>query len=478
MPSEEINQFSPSEKEFNPEIAPPEMVPPGVSPKEEADPEVKAAELLKARESPIRKFLPFLAVIGIGLLGFLFFKFFLPKLRGLPKMKEVTLTYWGLWEEKGVIEPMIAEFQKENPHIKINYLQQYYKDYRERLQSVLARGEGPDIFRFHNTWLPMFKNELAPVSPDVFDAASFEAIFYPVVKKDLRYGTNYYGIPLMFDGLSLFINSEIFEAAGKTPPTEWDELRKLAIDLRTPAEGSIQTAGAALGTTGNVDHWSDILALMMLQNGVDLANPTGELAEDALVFYTLFSTTDLVWDETLPPSTYAFATGRVAMYFAPSWRAFNIKEINPNLQFEIVPVPQLPGSKVSWASYWVEGVNKKSDYEKEAWEFLKFLSTKETMQKFYSEASKTRLFGEIPSRVDLADLYQSNPYVAPFLEQASYAQSWYLASRTWDNGINEKMIKYYEDAVNGVLGGGKAKEVLQTCAQGISQVLNQYQVSY
>ena len=194
--------------------------------------------------------------------------------------------------------------------------------------------------------------------------------------------------------------------------------------------------------------------------------------------YTLFSTTDLVWDETLPPSTYAFATGRVAMYFAPSWRAFNIKEINPNLQFKIVPVPQLPGSKISWASYWVEGVNKKSDYEKEAWKFLKFLSTKETMQKFYSEASKTRLFGEIPSRVDLADLYQSNPYVAPFLEQASYAQSWYLASRTWDNGINEKMIKYYEDAVNDVLGGKEAKEVLQTCAQGISQVLSQYQASY
>ena len=165
------------------------------------------------------------------------------------------------------------------------------------------------------------------------------------------------------------------------------------------------------------------------------------------------------------------------MYFAPSWRVFNIKEINPDLKFEIVPVPQLPGNKISWASYWVEGVSKKSEHQEEAWEFLKFLSKKETMQKLYSEESKVRLFGEIPPRVDMASLYQSDPHVAPFLEQAPYARSWYLASRTWDNGINEKMIKYFEDAVNAVLEGKTAKEALQTCAQGVSQVLSRYQAS-
>ncbi len=464
----------PEEKEVSPEIEPKEEL----APREEPDPEVKAAEFIKTRASPIKKLRP-IVVIGVVLLAlFLFFKFIFPRLRQVVSPQQVTLTYWGLWESEGVMESVMAEFEKEHSHIKIDYSSQYHKDYRERLQSALARGEGPDIFRFHNTWLPMFRNELAPMTPNVFDAASFEATFYPVVKKDLRYGANYYGVPLMFDCFSLFINSEIFKAAGKIPPKTWDELRKTAIELTVyDQNGRIKTAGVALGETGNVDHWSDILGLMMLQNGANLDNLTGSLAEDALVFYTLFSTTDRVWNKTLPPSTYAFATGKVAMYFAPSWRVFNIKEINPKLKFEIVVVPQLPGNKISWASYWVEGVSQKSEYQEEAWEFLKFLSKKETMEKLYSEESKTRAFGEIPSRVDMASLYQSDPHVAPFLEQAPYAQSWYLASRTWDNGINEKIIKYFEDAVNAVLGGKTTKEALQTCAQGVAQVLSRYQAS-
>jgi multiple sugar transport system substrate-binding protein len=445
----------------------------------EVAPEIKAKDFLKARESPIKKFLP---LIGIGLLIliliFVLLKF-ISIFRGIGGAKEVSLTYWGLWESESVLESIINDFQREFPHIKIEYSQQFHKDYRERLQSALARGEGPDIFRFHNTWLPMFRNELSSVPPEVFDSATYEATFYPVVKKDLRHEGSYFGVPLMFDGLALFVNSEIFETAGKTPPETWDDLRKTAIELTVyDSDGQIKTAGAALGETSNVDHWSDILGLMMFQNGADLVNPTDDLAEDALTFYTLFSTTDRVWDKTLPSSTYAFATGKVAMYFGPSWRIFNIKEINPNLQFEVFPVPQLPGTKISWATYWVEGVSQKSEHPKEAWEFLKFLSKKETMQKFYTEQSKVRLFGEIPSRVDLANLYLSNPYVGPFLEQASYAQSWYLSSRTWDNGLNEKVIKYFENAVNAVLEGETANKSLQTAAQGVSQILSQYRVSY
>jgi len=445
---------------------------------EMVSPEEKAAALLKSRESPLKKTLPFFLIVLGFLVLFLGYKFLLPKLRGLKKPKEVTLVYWGLWESKEVMEPVIAEFQKEHPHIKVEYLQKYPKDYREKLQSALAEGRGPDIFRFHNTWLPMFRNELTPVPEEVLSSGEFDSIFYPVAKKDLRLGGSYYGLPLMFDGLGLFINKEIFNSTGKTAPTTWDDLRKTAKELTVySTDGRIVRAGVALGETANVDHWSDILALMMLQNGADLSNPQGNLAEDALTFYTLFSTTDHVWDKTLPPSTYAFATGKLAMYFGPSWRVFEIKEINPQLSFEILPVPQLPGTKISWASYWVEGVSKKSEHQSEAWEFLKFLIKKETLQRLYTQESKVRLFGEIPSRQDMASLYQQDPFVAPFLNQASYAQSWYLSSRTWDNGINDKVIKYFEDAVNAVLEGKSAEESLKTCALGVAQVLSRYQVA-
>jgi len=451
--------------------------------------EEKAQEIIKSTRPSVKgiltKIFPFLLIILFLFLGF---RFILPKLKKVRQPQEVTIVYWGLWELKEVMEPIIAQFQQEYPDIKIDYSQQYHKDYRERLQSALARGEGPDIFRFHNTWLPMFKDELNPVPAEIKQAVNLETVFYPVIKKDICLDSECYGLPLMFDCLSLFINSEIFRTAGKTAPTTWDDLRKTAIELTVyDTTGRIKTAGVALGETSNVDHWSDILGLMMLQNNVDLTNPAfcGQKdgveicpGADALSFYSLFSTLDRVWDKTLPPSTYAFATGKVAMIFAPSWQIFNIKNVNPGLQFEVVPVPQLDEEKISWATYWVEGVNQKSQYKKEAWQFLEFLTQKDNLQKRYSQASQLRLFGEIPARTDMANLYTSNPYVAAFLEQAPYSQSWYLASRTWDNGINQKIIKYFEDAVNSNLQGTNAIEALQIAGQGVQQVLNQYQIRF
>ncbi len=427
--------------------------------------------------SKIKKILIFLLIfVVLAAVTGLAYRFLLP--RFLNQGKEVNLVYWGLWEEEKILEGAITEYQKTHPGVKITYERKSPKEYRERLQSALAREEGPDIFRFHNTWVPMLKNELAPVPASVFDAAGFEATFYPIARTDLRLGGNYVGVPLGIDGLGLYVNTELFRAAGKSPPKTWDELRQTALELTVrDSQGQIQIAGVALGRTENVDHWSDILALMMLQNGADLNNPVGNLAEDALTYFTIFSQVDKVWDKTLPSSTLAFAGGKLAMYFAPSWRVFDIKTLNPKLSFEIVPVPQLPETNVTWASYWVEGVSKKSAHQEAAWEFLKYLSSKETLQALYQTASQTRLFGEPYSRIDMANLLETQPYIGSYVKQAPTARSWYLASQTFDNGLNEKIIKYFQDAVNSVNQGKTATEALKVAASGVSQILAQYGLS-
>src|SRR4030067_2193673 len=127
---------------------------------------------------------------------------------------------------------------------------------------------------------------------------------------------------------------------------------------------------------------------MMLQNQVDLSKRKGQLTEDALGFFRSFGVVDKIWNNTLPPSTISFANGKVAMYFAPPWRAFEIKSINPNLRFKTVQLPQIPKeapsqANVSYATYWVEGVWTRSVNKDEAWKFLKFLSKKENLEKFY-----------------------------------------------------------------------------------------------
>jgi len=393
--------------------------------------------------------------------------------------KTVELTYWGLWEPPAVMEGVIAEFEKTHPGVKINYEQQSITDYRLRLQNALASGRGPDIFRFHNTWLPMFKGDLAPLPQSVVTQIDLETDFYPGGLEAVKAGNSFYGIPLMVDTLALFYNKDILAAANVGVPKTWDEFRQTAYQLTQRDEAKrIMVAGAALGAASNVDHWSDILGLMMLQNEVNLAGPYDEIARQAFDFFMVFSREDKVWDETLPASTIAFAGNKLAFYFGPSWRIISLRELNPNLNFGVAPVPQLPQipgqeKPVSWASFWVEGVSAKSQQQNLAFEFLTYLAQNETLERIFQAGSQVHYIGALYPRKSLASTLQNDPLLNPFLEQASYAKSWYLCSRTLDNGINDTIRKYFEDAINRSLSGGDP-QLKTTVSQGVASVLEKY----
>ncbi len=394
--------------------------------------------------------------------------------------KEVTITYWGLWEDGPVIQTAITDFQTANPKIKVQYVKQSPRQYRERLQAAITRGEGPDAFQFHNTWVPMLRSELSPAPATFMTFAEFGTTFYPVAASDLVGGQSIYGAPLMFDGLGLYYNEDLLTTAGVKPPTTWPELLEAVPSLTVKTDTQIMQSAIALGTTGNVENFSDIVGLMLMQNGARPATPTGKEAEDTLMFYRKFANpTDPVytWNETMDNSIYAFAMGKVAMIIAPSWRAFDVKQINANLHFKIAPVPQLPGNTVNWASYWVAGVSAKSKSQAAAWTFLKYLTGRTAMTKLYAEESKTRLFGEPYARVDLASTLSGDPYVGGYIQGAPTAKSFPLASRTFDNGINDKLIQYMTDAVNAVGQGTAPTSALQTAASGFSQVLTSYGIT-
>ena len=420
---------------------------------------------------------PFALFAVIGIIILIGLIFFVLKIFRKPKVpKEVDLSYWGLWEDEAIFTPIIESFQKEHPNIKISYQKHSPQDYRGRLIASIEKGEEPDILRFHNTWLPMFKDYLVSIPKKTMTSSQFEETFYPVAQKDLIFKNKYYGMPLEIDGLALFYNEEILNAAGFSPPASWEEFQNQALALTVKDEGGrIVTSGAALGTANNIEHFSDILGLIMLQSGVDLKKPNSQKGIEALTFYRMFAESPQnTWDETLDNSILAFAQGQVAMIFAPSWQIFVIQAINPDLAFKVASVPQLPGVNITWASYWVEGVSSKSKNQEAAWEFLKYLTSRETMTAFYTEAAKTRLFGEPYSRVDLASTLLNDPYVGPFISQAQNAQSFYLCSRTFDDGINDRIIQYFEDAVNSLSLGTSIESALETAAKGVQQVLGDY----
>ncbi|MCL4208343.1 extracellular solute-binding protein [Patescibacteria group bacterium] len=390
--------------------------------------------------------------------------------------KKIQITYWGLWELSATMEQIFSDFEKANPGVEVIYQVQSHVDYRQRLQTAIASGNGPDLFRYHASWVPMLSAELASLPSKIMSVNEFQQTFYPVAVQQLQYGGQIVGVPLMYDGLGLYYNTEVLSTAGVEPPKTWVELKSLASRLTIRNGNEIKRAGLAIGNASTTEHFADIIGLLMLQNGADPKNLTSKEAQDAMVFYTNFVSKDKVWDEKLPTSTVAFARGDAAMMLAPSWRAHEVMALNPNLKFGITTVPTLGEQKISWATYWAEGVSNKSKNQEMAWQLIKYMSSKEVMQKMYAEQAKTRAFGEIYSRIDLADSLASDPYVAPFLADAPYAKGWYLSSYTHDNGLNDNLIKYYQDAVNALVLGKNLETTMETLSLGSQQVLRQYKI--
>lgn len=364
------------------------------------------------------------------------------------------IVWWGIQNDASVYSPLIEEFQKNNPGIKIKYVRQSSTDYRERLTNALAVGKGPDVFEIHSSWPPMFRNDLSPLPASVMTNEEFSKSFYPVIATDLTQDGKIVGMPLEFDALTLFINDGIFAAAAKTPPVTWDDLRSLASELtERNDQGLITQSGVALGITKNIDYWPEIMGLMMFQNITNPGKPTGKRAEDALSFYASFKSA-LVWDDRLPVSTTAFGKGLLAMYFGPLRRVPEILRIDPGLRFRTVPLPQIPkGSPedpdFSYATYWVEGVWAKSSNSADAWKFLKFLSERESLQKLNQNIKAVRKIEAVFPRPDMNSVFTNHSILGSVVFMAPSAKSFYLAYDTSDgvSGLNSQVNKLYEDLI-------------------------------
>jgi len=390
---------------------------------------------------------------------------------------DISLEYWGLFEPESVFADIIADYEKEHPRIKINYTQKTFTDldqYKTTLQIRTQQGTGPDIFRMHASWVNDLAEYLSPTPSDVMTAGQFKDIFYPVAYDSLVYNDNIYGIPLMYDGLALFYDPVRLEAANLDPPETWEEFREAAVVLTERDEESkkIIRSGAALGVASNVAHASDIFGLMLAQNGVSY--PDGldsKKGEDVLTYYALYNTTDKVWDASFPNSLQAFANGQTAMIFAPSWRAFDILSYNPRLNYKVVPVPQIPRyeeryGRVSWASFWAESVSSKCAHPEEAWEFIKYLSSKEVQQKLYANEAVLRPFGELYSRRGLKDALMGDATAKAFLQDADVAVMWPIADASGQSE-NVTAVKTAIDSLQKNVSEGSAMRLLKSKLTGV-----------
>ncbi len=379
---------------------------------------------------------------------------------------EKSLVIYNMYDNKDIFEPMIQEYFKENPYVRVDYYEfDNFKEYEKRILNELAEGEGPDIFAMPNSWFIKNKKKLSTMPSSEGNPTAFRTIFVEAAANDLITTDNngveqVYGLPLYVDTLGIYYNKDHFEDAIPTrgkPASTWDGIKNdvYLLTKEGASANSFEVSGIALGVTENVSNALDVLFAMMIQYGdvfydesmskatfASYTSGSGRPSTEAVNLFTSFADSSqkyYAWNE-YQASNYdkgdisAFAAGEVSMIFGYAGTYEEILSERSRLkanQVDVIdigsiasaPMPQIEDPAVStekrdtYAEYFAFGVSRNSEYPDVAWNFLTSLSTPNNASTYFDATHRpTSLRNLIPDQ-------SKDPMYGTFVKQVGYAET-------------------------------------------------------
>lgn len=367
--------------------------------------------------------------------------------------KSATLTFWGFDDER-IWDEILRSSKDENPRVTINYKRKTLENFESDLLNAIARGDSPDIFILPSEYLKKFEDKISPAPSLLITEREIVQQFINASAQFLTHKKEVLGIPLYADPLVLYWNKDLFtREAIALPPATWDEF--LAISQKITKKdnaGNISTAGAAVGRAKNIKNAPAILTALFLQSGEKIIDGEGEIvlgesvrageimlrpAESALRFFLEFSDSEKVsrsWISSFPEAGDLFLSGKLGMYIGFSSEYETMKKKNPHISIGVSHLPILNGQKATYGSIFTPAVPLASHNYMPAWQFIKFLTRKET-SKLYSDLK----MNSSPRR-DLFSLYQSDPVRSVFAESG-------LSLTTWPNPDPQKIDTIFRELI-------------------------------
>jgi ABC-type glycerol-3-phosphate transport system substrate-binding protein len=402
----------------------------------------------------------------------------------------VELTYYKMFDDKEIFEPIIAEFESNHPGLKIHYRKfSDFKDYQNTILNEMAEGRGPDIFSMQNTWFQSNHKKLNPMpksmvpeetSPEEVFASMFVDVAYKdLVREDDENIKQVYGLPMTVDTLALYYNRSHFEdripAKGR-PSTTWEGIKEdvFLLNKIDPDFGNLEVGGIAMGLSENISRAIDILFLLFLQNNLEFYNENlsqaifarnqggttsypGPEALDLFMSFSDESQRHYSWNNFLTDINSgeneldAFARGRVSMLIGYSFthddivnkinvlRSRGATTINPS-DIRIATIPQMFNPEVStqkrvtYANYFAETVSRNSEHPDLAWKFLVELTSKNNLEYYFEKTKKPT------SRRDMIEEQQRDPIYGIFASQIGFAESFPIINYYEYKDIFENVI--------------------------------------
>ncbi|MDD3861871.1 MAG: extracellular solute-binding protein [Candidatus Gracilibacteria bacterium] len=415
-----------------------------------------------------KNFKKIVAIAMIFVIGLTFFGCRKKEAEITKKVEVVKLTYYKPFEDSEAIEPLINEYMSKNPGVEINFRKfSDFDEYQKVVLSEMAEGKGPDLFAMPNWWYASNTGKISPLPDTMGTVSDFESVFAAVARKDLVRvdedgAEQVYALPLGIDTLALYYNKDHFEDRipdrGR-PSKTWEGIKEDVVFLNKAGLGNyaFDVSGIAMGRGDNIGRAVDILYLLFLQYGASFYNSNvsestfaarheGVLTYpglEALNLYSSFadpSRKHYSWAETSADSDSAekeidaFAMGEVSMIIGYAYtyddvvnridvlKAKGVQTMDKN-SIRITEVPQVydpdtsKSKRVTYASYFAETVSRNCERPDIAWDFLIFLTSKDSLDKYF-KSTKTPT-----SRRDMIVSQSKDPVYGSFARQIGYAES-------------------------------------------------------
>jgi sn-glycerol 3-phosphate transport system substrate-binding protein len=385
-----------------------------------------------------------------------------------------------------IIDGYAADFEKENPGIKINAI--YAGTYQDTLVKALTAfksGAPPDIAVLLSTDMFTLIDEdaIAPFDELLKTDAdkAWEKSFFPAFMENSQTGGKTWGIPFQRSTVVMFWNKDAFKAAGLDPdnaPGTWDELVADGGKLvKRDASGGVGQWGIEIPSTG-FPYW--LFQGLTTANDVRLMNAAGTetyfdkpAVVDALQFWVDLSRKYKIQPEgtiewgTTPKD---FFERKTAIMWTSTGNLTNVRS-NAGFPFGVAMLPahQGRGSATGGGNFYL--FKKMTDEERAAaFKFVKWMTTPERA------ADWGIATGYVAVRPDAWDTPAMRKYVADFPAAAVARDQLKYAVAELSTHDNQRVTKALNDGLQAALTGTKTpQQAMHDAQQEATRILKPYQ---
>jgi ABC-type glycerol-3-phosphate transport system substrate-binding protein len=329
-------------------------------------------------------------------------------------------------------------------------------NFRKQFIEELARGKGPDAILIPQQEIMGYYDKVIEIPNTLLTQRDFQNTFIPQADLYLT-STGVIALPLIVDPLVMYWNRTMFTNAGIAKyPQYWDEFIDIGKKINVKDSNSnIRRSAIALGEFKNINHAREILSTLFLQaaNHITLksegvlqsslgdSNFSGsKLSIPALSFYTQFSNprdSQYSWNRSLPSSKSSFLSGSLATYFGLTSELSDLREKNPNIDYDVAPLPQARNGKVrtTFGNMYGLSIVRSTLSSSNTYTIIGILIGPDA----------TKILSDItylPSvRRDVIAKSSTDPYMAIFLDSALISKGWLDTSPARSNQIFTNMVE-------------------------------------